>query len=302
MARPAASKTASAPRPTKAKNIFRKRGKAAKQQAADSYAALPPNPDSIALNGPLLAALDDATAPNPARPNLGAQPHDSGRGGGQSDFLAPGQGRTPAQRPAPGEAPSDSSDAPVRVNKLVPTNAVHTTKRRMKRNNWQGPTLGLAGLAALMAVLILSDGKQPPEVSPLEQQAEAPARAIGASRTTQISQAPRIQDPVQAAPKRTSTQMAAATPSARNTDPDSELDSVEAGAKRGLKVLELVELERMLKRLDMEPSQPDGIVDGQTQTAIRMYQQIAGLPIDGEPSTELLDDMREVVKMMDGEN
>ncbi len=62
----------------------------------------------------------------------------------------------------------------------------------------------------------------------------------------------------------------------------------------------LVEMERMLARLDLAPSTVDGIVDQQTRHAIRLYQQIAGLPIDGEPSPALLTDMREVVRILGG--
>ena len=65
---------------------------------------------------------------------------------------------------------------------------------------------------------------------------------------------------------------------------------------------ELVEMERMLARLDLAPSTIDGIVDQQTRHAIRLYQQIAGLPVDGEPSPALLTDMREVVRILDGDD
>ncbi len=63
---------------------------------------------------------------------------------------------------------------------------------------------------------------------------------------------------------------------------------------------ELVEMERMLARLDLAPSTVDGIFDQQTRHAIRLYQQIAGLLVDGEPSPALLTDMREVVRILDG--
>ncbi len=59
-------------------------------------------------------------------------------------------------------------------------------------------------------------------------------------------------------------------------------------------------MERMLARLDLAPSTVDGIVDLQTRHAIRLYQQIAGLLVDGEPSPALLTDMREVARILDG--
>jgi peptidoglycan hydrolase-like protein with peptidoglycan-binding domain len=62
---------------------------------------------------------------------------------------------------------------------------------------------------------------------------------------------------------------------------------------------ELVEMERLLARLDLGPSTADGVVNDQTEAAIRLYQEIAGLPIDGAPSRTLLADMREVVKILE---
>jgi peptidoglycan hydrolase-like protein with peptidoglycan-binding domain len=80
----------------------------------------------------------------------------------------------------------------------------------------------------------------------------------------------------------------------------------EAGARRAAERLdkilndgELVEMERLLARLDLGPSSADGIVDNQTESAIRLYQEIAGLPIDGAPSRSLLADIREVVKILE---
>ena len=68
---------------------------------------------------------------------------------------------------------------------------------------------------------------------------------------------------------------------------------------RNLNDGELVEMERLLARLDLGPSTADGIVGNQTVAAIRLYQEIAGLPIDGAPSRALLADMREVVKILE---
>ncbi len=201
--------------------------------------------------------------------------------------------RQGARRGPHGEAEPESGETPTQVNKLVPTNAVHTTKRRMKRNTWQSPVLGSAAVAVVLGVLVLGHESAPPDVSPLERRAEA---TWGDQR--------HLTDPLQAAPERAlETPAVVGRPEVprwsdqANTPPQSQ-----AEAPGGLKVLDLVEMERMLARLEMGPSQPDGVVDQQTTSAIRMYQQIAGLPVDGEPSMELLDDMREVVKMLDGAN
>lgn len=204
-------------------------------------------------------------------------------------------GQPGARRNQHGETPAESGEVPPRANKLVPTNAVHTTKRRTKRNTWQGPTLGLAAMAAVLAILVLGHESAPPDVSPLERRAEV----------RPSDPAPRVQDPFQATPDRgrqAPVRIARPAMPRWSQEPERPGEKGTGDAKPGLKVLDLVEMERMLARLEMGPSQPDGIVDRQTESAIRMYQQIAGLPIDGEPSAELLDDMREVVKLMDGTN
>ncbi len=62
---------------------------------------------------------------------------------------------------------------------------------------------------------------------------------------------------------------------------------------------DLAETERLLARLDLAPSRADGIIDHKTQAASRFYQEIAGLPVDGEPSRALLADLRAVVQILD---
>ena len=55
------------------------------------------------------------------------------------------------------------------------------------------------------------------------------------------------------------------------------------------------ETERMLDRLGLAPGRVDGELDPVTVDAIKLYQESAGLPVDGEPSRTLLEDMRAVV-------
>ncbi len=54
------------------------------------------------------------------------------------------------------------------------------------------------------------------------------------------------------------------------------------------------ETERMLEQLGLQPGRIDGELDPVTVDAIRLYQETAGLPVDGEPSRTLLEDMRAV--------
>ena len=65
---------------------------------------------------------------------------------------------------------------------------------------------------------------------------------------------------------------------------------------------DIVEMERILGRLDLAAGAPDGVIDDATTQAIRLYQEIAGLPIDGEASRDLLMDMREVAKILNGDS
>ena len=58
--------------------------------------------------------------------------------------------------------------------------------------------------------------------------------------------------------------------------------------------IDLVELKRMLRRLDFTPGPDEGGLDQATRDAIRQYQHTAGLPETGEPSAELLDELRQV--------
>lgn len=272
----AASKSA------KPRDTFAKTKKTAKSKAKSQTSAAKPDRNSIGQKAALLDALDQATAdikPTPV-------PLSGERRGTETS----------------GAAEGDRGQTPARINKLVPTNAVHTTKRRMKRNTWQRPVLALGAIAAVLMVLVLGNNNEPLDVSPLERRVEAQPSAP-LPQTVQTF--PRLQDPAQAAPDLKalvpSRLAQPALPLNRGGD-TSQVAAQEPESPRTLKVLELVEMERMLARLEMDPSQADGVVDGQTETAIRTYQQIAGLPVDGEATPALLDDMREVVKMMDGTN
>jgi hypothetical protein len=55
------------------------------------------------------------------------------------------------------------------------------------------------------------------------------------------------------------------------------------------------EIKQLLAKLDLGPGPIDGTLDPTTEAAIRSYQQMAGMPVDGQPSQELLKDLRAVV-------
>ena len=57
---------------------------------------------------------------------------------------------------------------------------------------------------------------------------------------------------------------------------------------------EIAEIERLLAQLDLAPGPADGTVDRQTVAAIRLFQQMGGMPEDGRPSRALLRQLREI--------
>ena len=79
-----------------------------------------------------------------------------------------------------------------------------------------------------------------------------------------------------------------------------ENEPAAAAAKgRALSASGIVNLQRLLARLDLSPGPPNGVLGEQTVEAIKLYQRFAGLPVDGKPSIELLRDLRQVVGAME---
>ena len=56
----------------------------------------------------------------------------------------------------------------------------------------------------------------------------------------------------------------------------------------------ILETKQLLLKLDFQPGPMNGTLDPATVAAIEAYQETAGLPIDGQPSQALLDDLRAV--------
>lgn len=57
---------------------------------------------------------------------------------------------------------------------------------------------------------------------------------------------------------------------------------------------DILEIERLLQRLSFAPGPVDGTLDAATEEAIRQYEAAAGLPVTGEPSPALLEELRAV--------
>jgi len=187
----------------------------------------------------------------------------------------------------PRARPGGNAEGSPRPNTLVPTNGIHTTERRIKRKLYQNR--GVMGLiaATLLGIIILGEQTAPPNLTEFEQE-------IAASQVAETYAGARVAEShpgiIQSKPR---------NPPAATPDPEAEAISAAERLDRILNDGELVEMERLLAHLDLGPSTADGIIDNQTESAIRLYQEIAGLPIDGAPSRSLLADIREVVKILE---
>ncbi len=195
-------------------------------------------------------------------------------------------------------------DSQPRPNKLVPTNAVHPTERRIKRRMHKSGAFMAAAVAAVLGVLILVNQSEPPELVLGDRQFASRLPAAQDWPTGATSEtAPKMASRARAADG-DSPRVTAPAPSARQINIAREqrlaARTQQAVSTNGLSRVDMVEMERILSRLDLADSAPDGVVDDDTTQAIRQYQEFAGLPVNGEASQDLLTDMREVVKILDG--
>ncbi len=62
------------------------------------------------------------------------------------------------------------------------------------------------------------------------------------------------------------------------------------------------EIKQILAKLDFQPGPINGTLDPATVAAIEAYQETAGLPIDGQPSQELLNELRAVAAQSPSSN
>ena len=75
---------------------------------------------------------------------------------------------------------------------------------------------------------------------------------------------------------------------------------IAAPALAALSKNEIRELEGLLARLGFDPGPVDGVLDAQTRTAIKGYQDLAALPVTGQAGWDLLDELRGVTESLDG--
>ena len=306
-AAPAATKKPVPPRTAPAKTAETTKAKPAKPKTAGpskaAAAAKKPAPKTKAAKSATEKATRSAPAkcpdavPGKAQPPVAAAPTlgaNSLTPPVSSDIIVPAHDDHPTPAPqaaeshpgplrGPTTAGQPESDSEIHHKTgLLATNAVHATRRRLKRSWHQNKAVLAVGAAILIGVLILADQSAPPDVMPLERVSAARTASAPFSASLAHGGPGMISDPIRA------TELGLATPV---TPPEAPSEPLARD--------DLVEMERMLARLDLEPSRADGVIDLETKSAIRLYQQIAGLPIDGRPSSALLADMREVVRIMD---
>jgi peptidoglycan hydrolase-like protein with peptidoglycan-binding domain len=71
-----------------------------------------------------------------------------------------------------------------------------------------------------------------------------------------------------------------------------------APAQAALGKNEIRELEGFLARLGFDPGPVDGVLDAQTRTAIKGYQDLAALLVTGQANRDLLDELRDVTDIL----
>ena len=180
-------------------------------------------------------------------------------------------------------------------NRLVPTSEVHPTERRVRRRETYGRALVLLAAVAVVGLFVLSDQGEPPDVTAFEQPSAIPMEAHAIETAKDATSRFNRPFSAEAAQNRLSnSDTAPALKSKEHAvrivvpfDQGSVALQVpseyfgEAPKVGKLSADEITEMERMLTRLDLGSNPPDGIFDTHTASAIRLYQQIAGLRSTG---------------------
>ncbi len=234
------------------------------------------------------AGVDGGTVTAPGA-TPGAAPETLPSGPAPTEGQPEAAGRVPESgkwgKTDPRTRTGESAEGGPRPNTLVPTNGIHTTKRRLKRKLHQNRGVMALVAATLLGIIVLGEQTTAPDMTEFEREIAAVQTSDADSGSPVANSPPGI-----VGAKLLDESMAIPGPEARK---------VSERQDKNLNDGELVEMERLLARLDLGPSTADGIVDNQTKAAIRLYQKIAGLPINGAPSRSLLADIREVVKILE---
>lgn len=160
------------------------------------------------------------------------------------------------------------------------------------------PALALLGFGCAVAGLAWWLGnQQPPEPRIAANGSSAVAGAgeaaapipQGGATASKPSTAPQSQSPV-----------AADSTPAQDTPPIQDTPPAAIAGNNSVTVAELWEIQDLLRQLDLGPGASSGQMTTATRDAIRSYQEMAGLPVDGEASLALLKELRSVAALYGG--
>jgi hypothetical protein len=125
------------------------------------------------------------------------------------------------------------------------------------------------------------------------------ARALAAGSANAAAKTNPVRTTLKTIPTAARTaKLAAVNPAAGQSAGSPTPPEARPGSARPLNAMEIAELQRLLSRLDIASEEPDGILGQRTVDAIKMYQRFAGLPVDGQPTATLLNDLKQVVGAM----
>ena len=176
-----------------------------------------------------------------------------------------------------------------------------------------GRAFGTTGLAALLLVtIVLGFGDLPvPAAKSTDAAAEPGARPDPALEQAKLETPPLPEPaPEQAKPEmplRLAATVAKTAPASLPPIPAIEpqiptpglLVTLDTGGQPPLRRLDragIAEVQRLLAALLFTPGAPDGVAGAKTVAAIQLYQQFAGIPVDGAATEVLLRDLREITR------
>lgn len=226
-------------------------------------AAPPPKlPESSGLrfSGPSAGILK-ASGPQPTSPKAAGVTFTAVKAAPAKPAAKPAAKTAEAKRPAPGRGEPESAE----TRKPLPTKPAIAPQASGRHFDKERSASGF--VLAMLALTVFGSGfafwmKLSGEpTAPQEMASDAPAR-LQASPEVHAPQAPRSN-----------------------------------GLPGGLSIAELREIQDLLSRLDFDPGSDPGVLTAATTAAIRSYQEMAGLPTDGEASLGLLEELRSVAAL-----
>jgi hypothetical protein len=238
-----------------------------------------PEGSGLRFSGPSAGILK-ASGPQPTSPKAAGLTFTAAKSAPAKATPAVAAKPTPPRKPEPqtpehGKAEADSAEAK-KAPLTKPAIAPQASGRRFDRERSAG-----GFVAVMLALTVLGSGlafwmKLSGETMAPQEAAvqEAPAPAAEAS-----------EPPVELAP----------LPEVSPAD-DPQTPGPLTGTD-GLSAIELGEIQDLLSQLDFDPGSERGVLTAATAAAIRSYQEMAGLPADGEASHALLEELRSVAAL-----